>query len=182
MQFPRARVGAVEANRAALEFVGVAQVLPAALLVEARQISDQVQALVAHGGCCGPGVVEQVPREASVAILILHVQGAEVGGEVGPVVEVVLDDAAPCNDGTCDLVVRAYDVPLGDGAIGVGAFLHALSVCLFRNAPLRREPRPPPPPFRDAPPPAKRAKARLLPRPCLALPPKASGFRRQAFA
>lgn len=131
LQFPRARVGTVEANRAALEFVGVAQVLPAALLVEARQISDQVQALVAHGGCCGPGVVEQVPREASVAILILHVQGAEVGGEVGPVVEVVLDDAAARNDGTRDLVVRAHDVPLGHGAASSGAFPHALQVRIF---------------------------------------------------
>ena len=40
LRFSKARAGAVEANRAALEFVGVAQVLPAALLVEAHQISD----------------------------------------------------------------------------------------------------------------------------------------------
>lgn len=76
--------------------------------------------------------VQQLSGNAPAAVRFLHMDGADIGGQVGAVMEIILDDAQPADD----LSLLQRQIPLGDSPLPSQAVGNAVCISLLRNAPL----------------------------------------------
>ena len=109
---------------------------PAVPLVKGGVVRHQVEPGDPHGAQVPPDEVQQAPGGPAAPPGGLHKQGAEIGRQVLPVVEVVCDDAGP---GQQAPAVPDH-VPLGNRRLPAEALLHALPVGLRRDSPAAAEP------------------------------------------
>lgn len=134
------RIDPIKAHYQPLNVPSETEMLPAAAFVKPFMVGHQVQAPIAHVASRPTPMSEQLPSETRTPVPLIHIQRAQVGSEIRTVMEVVLDDAAPRDDGTRRLVTLSHHVPLRDNVPDAAACLHALSVSLFGNVPSPSEP------------------------------------------
>ena len=116
--------------------VGEAVEFPSVPLVEGGVVGEEVEggnALFLH---VGADVIQQLPCQAPSAAVGFDIQGADIGSEVGAVVEVVGNDPRAADDA----VTLQNGVPRGDGGLSRKGVGHTLLVGVVGDAPLIVEP------------------------------------------
>ena len=71
---------------------------PAAFLIEIGMIGHQIKAGKAETGGLSSDQVQEIFSNAPVPPGLLHKEGAQIGSQIRPVVEIVGDEAGPGND------------------------------------------------------------------------------------
>lgn len=116
--------------------VGEAVEFPSVPLVEGGVVGEEVEGGNALSLHVGADVIQQLPCQAPSAAVGFDIQGADIGSEVGAVVEVVGDDPRAADDA----VTLQNGVPRGDGGLSRKGVGHALLVGGVGDAPLIVEP------------------------------------------
>ena len=113
-----------------------AQVVPAVPFIKECMVGDEIKGIDPKGGHLGADHQQQTACQALPAERLLHIQGADIGGQIFAVVEVVFDDAYPAGD----LAVFPRQIPLRDGVPALQAGVDALPVIFCGYAPFLMEP------------------------------------------
>ena len=75
-----------------------AQKFPAVALVKPGMVCEQIEGVNPQGGHVLAHGAEHLARQPSPPVGFFHIEGTQVGGQVGPVVKIVLNDPRPGED------------------------------------------------------------------------------------
>ena len=100
-------------------------------------IRHQIQLVVSHVPGLRPDLVQNPSGKSPVPIPLLHIQGAEIGGQILPAVEIIVDHS--CAGRNVSLFIDQY-IPLRDSLFLPQAPLHTFQINFFSNPPFFGKP------------------------------------------
>lgn len=109
---------------------------PAVTLIKRSVVCDKIQGVDPPLCHIRAHIAQQGARHPPAPPVLFRIHGADVGGQVLPVVKVIFDDPKAPDDPS----LFHRHIPLGDGAFSRQAVLHTLHVGRQGNAPLLVEP------------------------------------------
>ena len=113
-----------------------AQKFPAVALVKPGMVCEQIEGVNPQGRHVLAHGAEHLARQPSPPVGFFHIEGTQVGGQVGPVVKIVLNDPRPGEDAP----MFHDEIPLGHRLLPLQARPDALSVGFLRDTPFLVEP------------------------------------------
>ena len=113
-----------------------AQEFPAVPLIKTGVVGHQIGRRDSLGTQILHRYIQQLSGDALTAVTFLRVHGADIGSQIGPIMEIILNDTQTADD----LVVIQTEKPAQFGFLLQVGF-HALQISFLGNAPLAVEPR-----------------------------------------